>query len=131
MKQINIDAMDAIVSELAAGKKFSEAMKKVYITRTVQIPIDNEAFQVPVKELRMSTRTTNALFRQRIFTLADLIKYATHHQIRDIRNMGTGSCIELMETILNYCWMKMSKQEQTDFLIRTVELNEFNLACYA
>ena len=131
MKQINIDAMDTIVSELAAGKKLSAALKTVYSTRSLQIPMSYSDVDIRVKDMRMSNRTTNALLRAKLLTLTDVVRYTENNKLIDIKNMGTSCCIELMETIVDYLWNKMNKREKAEFLMQTVELNEFHLACYA
>lgn len=120
-----MNTIDRITNELAAGKKISEALSTIYSKRRVSIPCSkSERFEVDVRELGMSNRTTNALMRAKLRTLNDIIDYVHLYKITDVRNMGTSSCVEIMETILNYAWDKMSDKEKAEFLIDTVVRNE-------
>jgi DNA-directed RNA polymerase alpha subunit len=127
MTQTNINTMDAIVNELAAGKKISEALSTVYNKRCVSIPCNDELLNTDIKSLHMSMRTTNALLRGGIKTIADVVEYCTKNKITTVKTFGTASGIELFETILNYMWNRMSKNERVDFLIDVVERNTNNL----
>ena len=123
MTQRNIDVMDIIVSKMAEGDKFSKALQRVYSKRNVYIPYDEENFNVPLTDLGMTNRTTNALLRARMRTLGDVIEFCKTQKITTISNLGNLSGIEVFETILNYCWDRMSQESRTAFLIDTVERN--------
>ena len=127
MTQKNIDIMDIIVNELAAGKTISDALKTVYSKRNVVIPYNEELLSAGVEKLGMSLRTTNALRRSKINTLMDVVNYCQKQKITTVKTFGHNSGIELFETILNYLWDRMSLKERTDFLVDTVERNEGNL----
>lgn len=126
MKQINIDALDAIVNELAAGKKISEALSTVYTKRNVAIRFNADDTIINIRDLHLSGRVTNALIRTRLKTLGDVFAYIETEKITRIQNFGRTSCIELCETILDYCFDHMSMKEKEEFLIDTVIRNE----CY-
>lgn len=127
MTQKNINTMNTIVEEMAAGKKLSQALKTVYSKRNVIIPYKEEIFNVSVLSLKMSSRTSNALMRSRLKTLGDVIDYCQNKKITTVSCMGPMSAVELFETILDYCWKHMSQNERVSFLIDTVERNEQNI----
>ena len=124
MTQKNIDIMNCIVDELAAGKKLSEALKNVYTKRCVAMPFGSKTFDVSVLELGFSKRTSNALLRSKLNTLNDVIEYIQEHKITDIKNLGINSATELLETMLDYYWAHSNVNEKTNFLIDIIERNE-------
>mgnify|MGYP003304571900 CR=1 FL=1 len=127
MTQVNIYAMDAIVNELANGKTISEALKRVFTKRTVQIRYTDAKFDVPVTTLGMSRRATNVLMRNGIHTITDLANYSAEDSVRNLRGCGKDSMTEVMETVLNYAWDHMTEKEKIAFLMNTVNLNEYNM----
>lgn len=127
MTQRNIDTMDMIVDKMLEGEKISQALKDIYNKRNVIIPYNEESFNVSVRDLEMSRRSTNALLRTGLKTLGDVVNYCKTHKITDIVNLGVGSGVEIFETILDYCWEYMTTSERTSFLIDTVERNSNNI----
>lgn len=123
MTQRNIDVMDVIVTKMASGATLSRALGDVYERRNVIIPYKEEYFDEPIVEFGMSRRSTNALMRARLRTIKDVIEHCKEKKITDISGLGTGSGIEIFETILDHCWDNMSQDEKTYFLIDTVERN--------
>ena len=124
MTQKNIDRMDAIVNELAAGKTIADALKIVYSKRNVVIPYNEELLSVGIEKLGMTTRTTNALRRNKMHTLLDVVNYCSKQKITTAKTFGNNLGIELFETVLNYLWDNMSSDERAAFLIDAVERNE-------
>lgn len=124
MTQRNIDIMDIIVSKMAEGKTLSKALKLVYSKRNVAIPYNEEICNVAITSLPMSNRTSNALMRGRLRTIGEVIEFCKTEKITNITNLGRNSGVELFETILDYCWDHLSKNEKTAFLIDVVERNE-------
>lgn len=124
MTEKNIDIMNRIVDELAAGNKLSEALKTVYAKRNVEMLFGDRTFDVSVLDINLSKRTTRALLRLELNTINDVIEYAQHHKLTDIKNLGVGSATELLETILDYYWSILDVNERTNFLIDIVERNE-------
>lgn len=123
MTQRNIDVMDIIVSKMASGEKLSKALEAVYKKRNVCIPYNENYFDVLIIDLGLSRRSSNALLRARMRKLGDVIEFCKGKKITDITNLGITSGIEIFETILDYCWGRMSQDERTSFLIDTVERN--------
>lgn len=127
MTQRNIDVMDIIVGKLAEGEKFSSALGHVYTKRNVAIPFNDDDFNVGLDTLKMSMRTTNALRMAGAYTINDVLDVHRNISLKNVRNLGAKSGIELLETILDYCWDRMTNDERTDFLIDTVERNSDNI----
>ena len=127
MTQLNINVMDTIVNNLAAGKTISEALVTVYKKRNVAIPFDDKFSAVSIDKLDMSTPVLSILKRAHLFTVGDIMKFGDNIGVGKIRNMGNIRGIEMMESILNYAWDHMNAKERTDFLIDTVERNTNNI----
>ncbi len=127
MTQRDIEIMDVIVDKMVEGATLSQALKDVYAIRNVCIPYNKENFNISIQALKMSCRATNGLLRVGMRTLGDVVDYCNKHKITDIPNMGKGSGLEVFETILDYCWNKMTTKERTEFLIDTVVRNSINI----
>ena len=123
MTQRNIDIMDIIVSKIAEGMKPSKALKLVYNKRSVNIPYDDKNSGVDLRDLKMTSRTTNALLRAGLRTIGDVVRFCCENKITQIKHLGISSGIETFETILDYCWEHMNNNERTQFLIDTIERN--------
>ena len=119
--------IDTIINELAKGTKLSSALQTVYTKRKVSIPYKKEWFDADVRDLKMSTRTTCALIRAHIVTINDLMDYISFSSIKEIRNIGTYSCVEIMEKILDHAWECMNEKEKAEFLIDIVARNQHHL----
>ena len=123
MTQRNIDVMDIIVSKIKEGTKLSKALKLVYNKRNVFVPYVEDNMAIDIRDLGMTGRSTNALLRNGIRTITDIIDFCTEQKITKVKNLGVSSGIEVFETILDYCWDHMNNDERTKFLIDTVERN--------
>lgn len=123
MTNMNIAVMDVIVNYLGHGYSISDALKMVYTKRHIAIPFKPEHLDYQVADLKMSTRTTLALRRNGFHTVDAVIRAGHNGEIKDIRNLGQKSAIELYETLLNYFWERLTMDEKTDFLIDTVIRN--------
>lgn len=127
MTQTNINTMDIIVSKMTQGQTLSEALRGVYTKRNIAIPYHEEWLNSELTSLKMSLRTTQALLRNKMQTVGDIVNYTNEHKITNLKTFGKISAIELFEAILDYCWEHMSQNEQDRFLIDTVERNSGNL----
>ena len=127
MTNMNIAVMDTIVDYLGKGYSISNALKMVYKKRHIAIPFVAEALDCPIADLKMSTRTTCALRRNGLHTVADVVEVGRRGGIKDVRNLGQKSAIELYETLLNYLWDHLTMTEKTDFLIDAVIRNSVYL----
>lgn len=127
MTQRNIDIMDRIVEELASGKKLSEALNTVYEKRNVEIPFNDEMFDIKITDLHLSNRAVGALMRAGLTTVNKVIEYGNKRPLNNINNFGQVSGIEFLEVVLDIAWDKMSQKEKIEFLIDTVERNQGNI----
>ena len=127
MTQKNIDIMDIIVDRIAEGKKLSEALKYVYVKRSVQIPKFERILDKDVRELKMSKRTTHALMHAKLDTMSKVADFCNAQKITDAKGVGPSMGTELFETILDWCWDNMTMDEKKLFLIDTVERNSDNI----
>lgn len=127
MTERNVEIMDVIVDKMVAGKKLTEALKDVYVKRNVVIPFGDEDLNIRVEKLGMSKKTTYALMRGGLFTLADMVKYCEKNKITTIRLLGMSAGLEAFETLVDYLWGKLNKQMRAEFLIEIVERNQGNV----
>ena len=81
MTQKNIDTMDLIVSKMAHGKTLSKALHEVYTKRNVVIPYREEWLGCKLTSLKMSMRTTQALLRNKMETIGDVVNYTNEYKI--------------------------------------------------
>lgn len=127
MTQLNINVMDMIVDNLAAGMTISKALEAVYNKRKVAIPYDDKFADVSIDDLGVSKPTGNALKRECMRTVRDIVNFAEAKGIKNVRNMGVAKCTETMEALLNYAWNHMDNNQRTKFLLSTVERNESHI----
>lgn len=127
MTQTNINAMELVVLKMQHGKTLSKALHEVYTKRNVAIPYHEEWLECKLTSLKMTMRTTQALLRNKMETINDVVNYTKEHKVTDLRTFGRTSAIELFESILDYCWNHMSQAEKDRFLIDTVERNSQNI----
>ena len=125
MTQKNINMMDKVVDELSNGKTISQALKTVYNKRSVAIPFTSIETNVPIDVLHLKSRTFNSLMRAHLKTVDSVIEFVSKHGTSKIQNLGRSSGIELFEAILNYCWDHLNEERKVDFLIDTVERNQY------
>lgn len=124
---MNNQIMDIIIYKLKTGKTISQALKFVYTKRNIAIPFDDETLNVPIKNLNMSQRTTNALMRAHLNTIKDVVEYNEGNKITEIKNFGKVSIIEFFEITLNWCWDHMSLKEKAEFLFDVVDRNSMHV----
>ena len=123
----NVEIMDLIVTKMAQGKTLSEALREVYTKRNVALPYHEEWLERKVTSLKMSLRTTQALLRNKMQTIGDIVRYTKDHKITSLQTFGKLSATELFEALLDYWWNHMSQAEKDSFLIDTVERNSDNI----
>lgn len=124
MTQRNIDIMDRIIDEVAAGKKIADALKEVYTKRNVVIPNYEEMLDISVLKMGMTNRVTNALMRKRLRTIGEVVEFTKKNSLKEIGGFGSTSGLTLLETILNIAWDRMNEDERFQFLVDVVERNE-------
>lgn len=108
---------EKITALLDNGVSISHALKTVCGNKKVCIPFDEEIFEVPLEELNLSTRSYNALKRDKINTLNDAVHRIKNQGWRDVKNLGVVSATEIFETIIEVAWKNMSAAQKRNFLI--------------
>lgn len=127
MTQTNINTLDLIVSKMAHGKTLSKALHEVYTKRNVAIPYEEEWLDCNLTSLHMTSRTTNALLRNKFRTIRDVVNFTATNKISSLATFGRISGLELFEAILDYCWKQMSQEKKDEFIIDVVIRNSDNL----
>lgn len=127
MTTTNVQAIRTIINELDHGKTISDALKVVYTKRNVCVPYVDDVFDIDIRDLGMSGRTTNALLRNHVRTINDAIQMNAEKPLKEMRGVASGSCTEFFETILNYSFDCMSADAKALFLIDVVERNRIYL----
>ena len=127
MTATQINTLDLIVSKMAHGKTFSKALQDVYTKRNVAIPYEEEWLDCKLTALNMSSRTTNALLRNKFTTIRDVVNFTATNKISSLATFGRVSGIELFEAILDYCWKQMPQEKKDRFIIDVVIRNSDNL----
>lgn len=122
-----IETANLIASKMIEGKKLSKALALVYDKRELVVPCNTDILNISVMDLRMSNRTTAALMRAKLTTIGEVVTYCEKKKLTDVRLLGTGSAVEVLETILDCCWSRLSKSEKAEFLLDIAERNEENL----
>ena len=123
MTQKNIDIMNLIIKTLEEGKTIAQTIRLILKNPSVAIPFSNNMLDTSVTELKISVRTHNALLRNHIYTISDIIEFNKRNGITKAKGLGKGSAIDLFESILNWCSTQMTNDEQINFLIDTIERN--------
>lgn len=123
MTQKNIDIMNLIIKTLEEGKTIAQTIRLIFKNPSVAIPFSNNMLDTSVTELEISVRTHNALLRNHIYTISDVIEFNKRNGITKAKGLGKGSAIDLFESILNWCWTQMTNDERMNFLIDTIERN--------
>ncbi len=122
-----VETANLIANKMIEGKKLSEALSLVYTKRELVVPCDEGILSIKIPDLMMSNRATNALMRAGLSTIGKLVNYCERQKLTDIRLLGKGSAIEVLETILDYCWGQLSTSDRAEFLLDIAEQNKHNL----
>lgn len=129
MRREDVEMLYKIITDLTNGIKVSDVLKKRYSQRYLVLPIDNNIFDVNISTFDFSTRTCNGLKEANIYTIGDIVKYVEGNNglLKDIKSIGKGSSIEILEAILNYGFERLETEEKVKFLIQFIEDNRRNL----
>lgn len=124
MTQRNIDIMDRMADELVKGKKISEVLATFYSKRKVRVPYDEELFNMSVLDIGLPNRITNALMRNKLTSIEEVIQFRKTNSFGDVRSFGKQSAMQLLESILDLVWDRMDEERRFEFLVDFVESNE-------
>ena len=109
--------IEKITELLDSGVSIGRALKEVCGDKTISIPFNEKIFDMPLEELSLSTRSYNALKREKINTLNDAVHSLENQGWRDIKNLGKVSATEIFEAIIDVAWRNMSDAQKRNFLI--------------
>ena len=76
-----------------------------------------------IDELQLSVRSMNALKRQHIFTMEQVIDAIASNELIRIRNLGKKSLNEIKTTILDLGFQHLSENEKLCFFENLITLN--------
>lgn len=89
---------------------------KLYVTKVMR--------ETPIVSLNLGTRVDNALKRNKIFTVGDLLdKYKTMEQFSRIKGIGEKSIDELMVALLNLQCSLLDDKGKEEYVKMLHELN--------
>ena len=87
----------------------------------VSIPFSYNDLQFDVLEMPFDTRIKNALMRNHLTTIGDVIRYVEDgNKITSIHGLGVNSIKLLMENILDVLWDCLTNDEKEMVLIENV-----------
>ena len=89
----------------------------------VRIAFSRAVCDMNIDELQLSVRSMNALKRQHIFTVEQVIDAIASHELIRIRNLGKKSLNEIKTTILDLGFQQLSENEKLCFFETLITLN--------
>lgn len=116
-----MNKIDAIIAELSNSHTISEAFATVGITH-ISIPFTYKDMDFNVLEMPIDLRTKNALKRNHLNTIGDILRYVEHgNTLKDVRGLGRVSIKPLMNSILDFLWDCLNIEEQAAMLLANVD----------
>lgn len=112
MKKIN-----KITKLLEGGAKISHALKEVCGSEAIYIPFNDNDFDVPLQELKLSNRSYNSLRREGLNTLSDVVSHFDTKGWNSIKNFGKTSAYEVFGKIIDVAWDNMNDEQRARFLL--------------
>lgn len=106
-----------IIELLKNGTNIGRAIRKVCGSVPLSIPFNEEDFNVYLEDLDLSTRSRNALKREKFNTLYEVILHFNERGWNSIKNFGKTSATEVFEKIIDIAWNSMSSTQRANFLI--------------
>lgn len=89
----------------------------------VRIAFSRSVCDMNIDDLQLSVRSMNALKRQHIFTVEQVINAIANHELIRIRNLGKKSLNEIKTTILDLGFLHLSANEKLSFFENLISLN--------
>lgn len=88
-----------------------------------RIAFSQAACDLHIDDLQLSVRSNNALKRQGIFTMGQVIDAIANDELVRIRNLGRKSINEIKTTVLEMGFRHLSDQERYRFFENMIDLN--------
>ena len=89
----------------------------------VRIAFTRAVCDMSIDELPLSVRSMNALKRQHIFTVEQVIDAIANNELIRIRNLGKKSMCEIKTTILDLGFQDLTENEKLRFFETLLTLN--------
>ena len=89
----------------------------------VRIAFSRSVCDMNIDELQLTVRSMNALKRQHIFTVEQVIDAIANSELIRIRNLGKKSLNEIKTTILDLGFQHLSANENVSFFENLISLN--------
>lgn len=89
----------------------------------VSIAYSKSVCAMSIDDLDLSVRSSNALKRQHIFTVEEVIDAIANNELIRIRNLGKKSMNEIKTTILDLGFQHLNENEKIRFFDKLITLN--------
>ena len=90
--------------------------------RQVGLPYRNRMADLPIDEMNLSVRSTNALMRANAGTFGRVMDILmTGNGLKKIRNLGAKSEREIIRSFFTACYYKLNPAEQAVFWQKVIE----------
>ena len=116
--------IDKVMELMANYVPLSKALEKVYETRKVKIPVNENCLSIPIKKLKFNNRASNCFEKLHLETFGQVIDYLNENHWNSIDNFGKGTAKDVFEKLLDAAWSKLSRRECAEFLLRVDKDNK-------
>lgn len=97
----SVKRQDAILEDKIAQQQQEIRRLKALLAKPQNTPseqlVDPDVLNIPVKDIRFTTRTQNCLKQAHIATIYDLVRTKDRYQLMKVRGMGRKSLCELLD----------------------------------
>ncbi len=120
MDKYSMEIADMMAEADAFGPAYMLARR--FTKRVLEIPVRASFMANDIETLDLSVRSGNALKRNGIRTIGNLVAYAeSGKKLKDIRNMGVKSGVEVLEKLLDEAYRDLGESERAEFIRRAAE----------
>ena len=120
---------DARISEEAIRYREISQQKDVYLMlqlycpgKQVSLPYRSRMQELPIEEMNLSVRASNALMRANAKTFGRLMEILQMEDgLKKIRNLGSKSEREIIRSFFSACYYHLNSNEQAVFWQRILE----------
>lgn len=101
--------------EAASKKGFLSALTKIGTIPTVRLAMPTDFLEEPIDSIDLSLRAYNALRRNGITTIRDLIEAIRSQNLKNMKNLGKKSAGEIKLSLTMSIYNSLSKDEKIQF----------------
>ena len=91
------------------------ALEDACMDGKISIPYYSRMDCIPIDEMNLSVRSSNALLRKGATTLGNVAELIGSGQLRCVRNLGAKSEKEIKQKFISTCYRSMTPDEQLHF----------------